>query len=221
MIYTLVKACIFDLDGVLVDTAKYHFIAWRRLANELGVDFNEHDNEQLKGLSRDASLDVILKKGNVSGTQQERQEWMDKKNTWYLELVHQMKEDETLPNAKELLNQLKSAGIGIALGSASKNAPLILERVGIAHLFDSIIDGTKTSKSKPDPEVFLLGASEMGFEPSDCIVFEDALSGVQAAKSGGFFAVGIGSPEVLTQADVVFPDLSEITVENLMSLSSK
>ena len=215
------KACIFDLDGVLVDTAKYHFIAWRRLANELGVDFDEHDNEQLKGLSRDASLDVILKKGNLSANGPQRQEWMDKKNAWYLELVHQMREDETLPNAKELLHQLKKAGIRIGLGSASKNAPLILERVGIAHLFDAVIDGTTTSKSKPDPEVFLLGASELGLKPEECIVFEDALSGIQAAKSGGFFAIGIGSPEVLKQADAVFPDLSELTVERLISLSKR
>ena len=209
------KACIFDLDGVLVDTAKYHFIAWRRLANELGVDFNEHDNEQLKGLSRDASLDVILKKGGVSATLEQRTEWMFNKNEWYLELVHQMNADEVLPNTKELLADLKANGCKIALGSASKNAVLILERVDIYKYFDAIINGTKTSKSKPDPEVFLLGANELGCAPNECIVFEDAISGVQAAKTGGFYTIGIGSEDVLTQADIVFPSLEGLSFEKL------
>ena len=148
------KACIFDLDGVLVDTAKYHFIAWSNLAQKLGLDFLEHDNEQLKGLSRDASLDYILLKGNINSTQEQREQWKEEKNNEYLALVMQMKEDEALPNAKELLQELKNHNIKIALGSASKNAELILDRVNIKHYFDAIIDGTKTSRSKPDPEVF-------------------------------------------------------------------
>lgn len=212
------KACIFDLDGVLVDTAKYHFVAWKRLANDLGVDFTEHDNENLKGLSRDASLDYILLKGGIIATSSEREVWKERKNNWYLELVSQMPEDEVLPNCKELLKSLKDNKVKIALGSASKNAKLILDRVNITSYFDAIIDGTKTSKSKPDPEVFLLGANAMNCSPSECIVFEDAISGVKAAKTGGFYTIGIGEPSVLTEADVVYPNLNELNYETLLKI---
>ncbi|MFN5705142.1 MAG: beta-phosphoglucomutase [bacterium] len=213
------RACIFDLDGVLVDTAKYHFIAWRNLANKLGVEFSEHDNEQLKGLSRDASLEYILTKGDIDSTFEQREQWKEEKNNEYLALVLQMNEDETLPNAKELLQELKSNNIRLALGSASKNAELILDRVNIKHYFDAIIDGTKTSRSKPDPEVFLLGAKALNCEPHECIVFEDALNGVKAAKAGGFYAIGIGEPEVLIEADKVYASLSSINFKMLELLS--
>lgn len=212
------KACIFDLDGVLVDTAKYHFIAWKRLAADLGVEFTEHDNEQLKGLSRDASLDYILHKAFITATTSEREVWKELKNNWYLDLVNQMQEDEVLPNCKELLADLKSHHVKIALGSASKNAKLILDRVNITQYFDSIIDGTKTSKSKPDPEVFLLGAKEMQCNSSECIVFEDAISGVKAAKIGGFFTIGIGEQQVLSEANIVMPDLKQLNYEQLLKI---
>ncbi len=212
------KACIFDLDGVLVDTAKYHFIAWKRLANDLGVEFTEHDNEQLKGLSRDASLEYILVKAGITATSSEREVWKELKNSWYLDLVNQMPEDEVLPNCKELLADLKSHEIKIGLGSASKNAKLILDRVNITHYFDTIIDGTKTSKSKPDPEVFLLGAKEINCNATDCIVFEDAISGVKAAKTGGFFTIGIGEQSVLGEANVVLPDLKELNYKQLLKI---
>ncbi len=212
------KACIFDLDGVLVDTAKYHFIAWQRLASNLHVEFTEQDNEQLKGLSRDASLDYILKKGKISASTSEKEVWKEQKNNWYLELVNTMQADEVLPNCKELLRDLKSNDIKVGLGSASKNASLILSRVDIKHYFDVIIDGTVTSKSKPDPEVFLLGAIALGLTPAECIVFEDAINGVKAAKTGGFKTIGIGEKEVLTEADLVFPDLSSLSFEVLNSL---
>lgn len=213
------KACIFDLDGVLVDTAKYHFIAWQRLANNLHVEFREHDNEQLKGLSRDASLEYILKKGKISASTSEKEVWKEQKNNWYLELVNTMQADEVLPNCKELLSDLKSNGLKIGLGSASKNASLILTRVNIKHFFDVIIDGTVTSRSKPDPEVFLLGAKALGLEPKDCIVFEDAINGVKAAKAGGFTTIGIGEKEVLTEADFVFTDLRSLNFETLNRLA--
>ncbi len=213
------RACIFDLDGVLVDTAKYHFIAWRNLASKLGVEFSEHDNEQLKGLSTDASLDYILNKGNIVATDVQREQWNEEKNNEYLALVLQMNENETLPNAKELLKELKNNNVKIALGSASKNAELILDRVNIKHYFDAIIDGTKTSRSKPDPEVFLLGAKALNCEPHECIVFEDALNGVKAAKSGGFYAIGIGEPEVLFEADKVYASLASVNFKMLELLS--
>lgn len=212
------KACIFDLDGVLVDTAKYHFVAWKRLATDLGVEFTEHDNEQLKGLSRDASLDYLLSKTAIHPSNSERESWKESKNNWYLELVKQMPENEVLPNCKELLQELKEQNIKLALGSASKNAELILNRVNIQHYFDAIIDGTKTSKSKPDPEVFLLGAKALDCEPHECIVFEDAWSGIKAANDGGFFSIGIGEASVLTEAKVVFQSLKEINYKRLVEI---
>lgn len=214
------KACIFDLDGVLVDTAKYHFIAWQKLANSLGVNFTEHDNEQLKGLSRDSSLDYILKKGSILASASEREVWKHSKNENYLSLVSQMPEDEVLPNCKELLSDLKKNNVKIALGSASQNAKLILDRVNITHFFDAIIDGTVTSKSKPDPEVFLLGAKAIGCGVDECIVFEDALNGVKAAKSGGFYTLGIGDAEVLKEADFVIPDLKRLNYIELVKIFS-
>ena len=160
----MLKACIFDLDGVLVDTAKYHFIAWQRLANQLNIEFTELDNEQLKGLSRDASITYILNKGNILLSEQDKQDYMAQKNDWYLALVNTMNESESLANAKELLINLKQHNVLIALGSASKNAQLILEKTGLLPYFDSIVDGTRTSKSKPDPEVFLTAAKDLNIK---------------------------------------------------------
>lgn len=212
------KACLFDLDGVIVDTAVYHFKAWRRLANELGFDFTEHQNEQLKGISRMESLERILGWGNVSLSPEEKETWAARKNEWYLAYVRQMTPAEVLPGVKDFLTTLHKNGIKIALGSASKNAPLILERIEMASYFDAVIDGTHTTRSKPDPEVFLLGAQALGFPPSDCIVFEDAVAGIEAAHRGGMKAVGIGSPEVLTEADLVVPGFTQLTLDQLFAL---
>jgi beta-phosphoglucomutase len=214
----MLKACIFDLDGVLVDTAKYHFIAWQRLANHLNVEFTESDNEQLKGLSRDASITYILNKGNILLSEQDKQNYMAQKNDWYLALVNTMNESESLANAKELLINLKQHNVLIALGSASKNARLILEKTGLLSYFDSIVDGTRTSKSKPDPEVFLTAASDLKINPNEAIVFEDAISGIQAANDGGFLSLGIGEAQVLTQAVWVYQDLTSLNFQVLASL---
>ncbi|OZI05191.1 beta-phosphoglucomutase [Siphonobacter sp. BAB-5385] len=203
------KACLFDLDGVIVDTAVYHFKAWRRLANELGFDFTEHQNEQLKGVSRMESLELILQWGGVTLSDEEKQQWAARKNEWYLAYVNQMTPQEVLPGVRDFLDSLRKAGIGIALGSASKNARLILERIDMLDAFDAIIDGTHTTKSKPDPEVFLLGAQALHQNPADCVVFEDAVAGIEAAHRGGMKAVGVGSPEVLTEADVVITAFTE------------
>ena len=206
------KGAIFDLDGVLVDTAKYHYQAWKRLANSVGVEFSLDDNEHLKGVSRAESLEIILKKGNIAKSAEEKQALMDVKNEWYLELAAEMNADEALPGAIPFLEFCKSKGIKIALGSSSKNAPMILERLGITHLFDAIVDGNVVSKSKPDPTVFLTAAEKLGLTPSECIVFEDAISGVQAAKTGGFYCVGIGTKEVLPLADEIATTLGEYSV---------
>jgi beta-phosphoglucomutase len=212
---TKVKACLFDLDGVIVDTAVYHFQAWRRLANELGFDFTEHQNEQLKGISRMESLELILGWGNVTLTDEEKQAWATRKNNWYLDLVKEMTPNEVLSGVKDFLNLLRENNIKIALGSASKNSKLILERIEMLPYFDAIIDGNNITKGKPDPQVFLLGAEATGCKPEDCVVFEDALAGVQAGKAGGMRVVGVGSPEILVEADVVISNFEEMTLEKL------
>jgi beta-phosphoglucomutase len=214
----IIKACIFDLDGVIVDTAVYHYRAWKRLANELGFDLTEEDNEKLKGVSRVRSLELILQWGGVTKTREEQEELAARKNAWYVEMINQMTPAEILPGAKEFLTACRQAGLKTALGSASKNSGTILEKVGITNLFDTVIDGNKVSTPKPDPEVFLKGAEELNIPPANCVVFEDAIVGVEAAKNGGMKAVGIGSPAVLTQADLVVSGLNEMSLQKLYNL---
>jgi beta-phosphoglucomutase len=213
-----IKACIFDLDGVIVDTAVYHYKAWKQLANELGFDFTEEDNEKLKGVSRVRSLELILQWGGVTKTAAEREELATRKNTWYVEMINKMTPAEILPGAKEFLQVCIDAGIKTALGSASKNSATILEKTGIAHFFNAVIDGNKVSKPKPDPEVFLKGAEELGIPPENCVVFEDAIAGVEAAINGGMKVVGIGSPQVLGKANLVVSGLDKMTLDKLKEL---
>nr|WP_233516803.1 beta-phosphoglucomutase [Paenibacillus curdlanolyticus] len=205
-----VKGALFDLDGVLVDTAKYHYLAWKQLAEELGFAFTEADNERLKGVSRTRSLEIVLEVGGVSLSEAEKHRLAEEKNERYLQYIRNMDESELLPGAKAYLLQLKEQGVRIALGSASKNAVFILEKVGILELFDSIVDGTKVSKAKPDPEVFTLGCHELGLTPQDCVVFEDAEAGVQAAIAAGMYVVGIGSEAILGAANRVVRGLDEL-----------
>jgi len=213
-----VKACIFDLDGVIVDTAIYHFKSWKRLADELGINFTLHDNERLKGVSRVRSLEIILEIGNVRKTETEQKELASRKNEWYTEMISKMKPDEVLPGAREFLQQVKNAGIKTALGSASKNAGIILEKTGLTPLFDAIIDGNQVTKAKPDPEVFLKGAEAVQTDPVDCVVFEDAIAGVEAALAGGMKVIGIGSSEILGKANLIVPGLNKMNLEILKSL---
>ena len=212
------RGCIFDLDGVIVDTAKYHFIAWKRLAWELGFDFTINDNEALKGVSRMVSLGILLNKGGIRVSEKEKERLAARKNEWYVELISGMKPDEVLPGSMELLTALRKEGILTAIGSASKNAGTILDRTGLRDKFDVIIDGNRISRAKPDPEVFLKGAEEMGLPPSSCVVFEDALAGIEAAIAGGMKCVGVGSPETLGKADLVIPDLRKISIKQLKNL---
>ena len=214
----LIQACIFDLDGVIVDTAVYHYQAWKRLANELGFDFTEEDNEKLKGVSRMASLDLILQWGGLVKTQAEKEELAARKNEWYVDMITKMTPAEVLPGAREFVESCKASGIKTALGSASKNSETILAKVGISHLFDVVIDGNKVSKPKPDPEVFLKGAEELHIAPRNCVVFEDAIAGVEAAKNGGMLAVGIGSATTLGAADIVVSGLDQLSIEKLNDL---
>jgi len=213
-----IKACIFDLDGVIVDTAVYHYKAWRRLANQLGFDFTEEQNEELKGISRIESLKIILNWGGVTKSDDELQELATLKNNWYVEMISKMTPKEILPGAHEFLILVKENQYLTALGSASKNSEMILNQIGLTDLFDALVDGNKVTKSKPNPEVFLVGAKELNVAPDECVVFEDAIAGVQAAKAGGMKAVGIGKAAVLKEADLVVAGLFEMTLEKLQNL---
>lgn len=212
----MIEACLFDLDGVIVDTAKYHYLAWRRLANSLGFDFEEADNEKLKGVSRMGSLSLILEWGGIQCTEAEKEILAARKNEWYCEYIERMEPDEILPGVLSFLDELKARNIRIGLGSASKNAMTIIERVKMVAYFECVIDGTKHTKSKPDPEVFELGARALGVMPAQCIVFEDAEKGVEAALNGGFYAVGVGSPEVLGHAHMVIPGFSNLHFNDIL-----
>lgn len=212
--------CLFDLDGVLVDTAVYHYQAWKALANGLGFDFTEEQNEHLKGVNRMKSLEMILNWGKITKTELELAELAAGKNEQYVGMISKMTAAEVLPGTLPLLEQLKAAGIKIALGSASKNSGLILERTNLAHFFDAIIDGNHVNASKPDPEVFLKGAAALELEPAHCIVFEDAQAGIQAAINGGMKVIGVGQQENLKGANMVIKDLSEINVQEIIALAN-
>ena len=211
----MIEACLFDLDGVVVDTAKYHFIAWKALAEELGFEFTPEDNERLKGVSRMQSLEILLEIGGMQFSEPEKLAMAEKKNTLYVSYIEQMTPEETLPGVEKFLQELRKAGIKIALGSASKNAPMILDRIQLAHLFDEVVDGNSISEAKPNPEVFLKGAEKLGVLPEYCVVFEDAIAGIEAARNAGMYCVGIGEPETLGMADLVIPGFIGFTLEIL------
>lgn len=213
-------ACIFDLDGVLVDTAVYHYKAWKQLANSLGFDFTHEQNEQLKGVSRVHSLEKILKWGGVEKTEAEREELGALKNSWYVAMISEMTTDELLPGTLTLLQDLKAAGIKMALGSASKNTALILVKTELTQFFDAIVDGNDVTKSKPNPEVFIKAAGLIGAENQNCIVFEDALAGVEAGIAAGMYVIGVGKPENLPGSQRVIKDLSEISLADLLALKN-
>ncbi|MHA7842333.1 MAG: beta-phosphoglucomutase [Winogradskyella sp.] len=212
------KGFIFDLDGVIVDTAKYHFLAWKKLANDLGIDFTEEENEQLKGVSRVKSLEKILAWGNKTLSEKDFNEQMAKKNEDYLDHIAKMDEFEILPDVPKILNYLSENNQPISLGSASKNARTILERVNLKEKFDAIVDGNDVTKAKPDPEVFLIAAKLLDIEPKDCIVFEDSVAGVEAANVANMTSIGIGSEDVLGHAKYVFKDFTEISEDFIEQL---
>ena len=216
-----IKGCIFDLDGVIVDTAKYHYLAWKKLATMLNIDFTEEDNERLKGVSRMASLEIILEIGNRVPGDKAKEEYASLKNKWYLDYINRMMPDEILPGSLEFISELKNSGIKVALGSASRNTPLILERLGIEKLFDGVADGNVVSKAKPDPEVFITAAKMVGVPPEECIVFEDAVAGVEAALNAGMRCVGIGSEQTLKDAHFVVSGLDKMNLKKLKVLAKQ
>lgn len=211
-------ACIFDLDGVIVDTARYHFLAWKRLTDQLGIKFTEEDNERLKGVSRMASLEIILEIGERQLDEKLKLEYATLKNSWYVDYITNMTPEEILPGCLDFIKELRNAGIRVAVGSASKNTPTILERVGILKLFDAVADGNNVKNAKPDPEVFLKAAELLGVKPEECVVFEDAAAGVQAARNAGMICVGIGSPKILREAHFVINGLYEMNLLKLRSI---
>lgn len=210
-----IKGCIFDLDGVICDTAKYHFLAWKRLANRLNIPFDEERNELLKGVSRMESLDILLNDHVNSYSQEEKVKMATEKNQWYVEYIKQMTKDELNIGVMDFINSLKKDNIKISLGSASKNAPLILERLEIKDLFDAIVDGNIVANAKPDPEVFTTAAKLIDLPYDNCIVFEDAVAGVEAAHRANMKCVGVGSPETLSMADYIIPDFKDFSLSQI------
>jgi beta-phosphoglucomutase len=210
------KACLFDLDGVLVDTAVYHFQAWKNLGKNFDYELTEEQNEELKGISRVASLDRILTWAQKEASQEQKNKWLIEKNENYLELISNMNPSEILPGVLDFLQEIKAQGYLIALGSASKNAEVILRKTGLISWFDAIIDGNHVQKSKPDPEVFLKGAEALGVSPENCIVFEDASAGIEAAKRAGMKAIGIGDPSILGEADQVISSFVAVQASKLL-----
>ena len=213
----MITCCIFDLDGVIVDTAKYHYLAWAALARELGVGFTPEQGEATKGVSRMASLDIVLRAGGLEErfTPEEKERLAAEKNARYLEYIGRMTADEVLPGVLPFLQELKSRGVKVVLGSASKNAGVILDRCGLRPLFDHIVDGTLVSKAKPDPEVFAKGAELAGEAPAACVVFEDAAAGIEAATRAGMRSVGVGGSPLLCKATMQLPTFEGFTLEML------
>lgn len=212
----MISTYIFDLDGVIVDTAKYHYLAWKKLADQLGISFSKEQNELLKGVSRIRSLEIILELGGKTLSQEEFDACLMQKNEDYLAYINQMDESEILPDVVKTLDSIRERGGKIVLGSASKNAQPILEKVGLLSYFDAIVDGNDVTKAKPDPEVFLLGAQRVQAQPHECVVFEDSVAGIQAANIAGMRSVGIGEKEVLKEAYYVCKDFSEFDWNSLL-----
>jgi beta-phosphoglucomutase len=209
------KACIFDLDGVIVDTARYHYLAWKYIADKLGFIFTEKHNERLKGVSRMRSLDILLEVGGLTLNEERKEALAKTKNELYLEFIGRMTELDILPGASGFIKEVRAAGILTGLGTASKNAGIILDRLNIGGLFDTIVDGNRVTRAKPDPEVFLRAAQDLGIHPASCVVFEDAEAGIEAAIAGGMFSVGVGDPEILHKARLVIPGLYGIDLPAL------
>ncbi len=215
------KLCIFDLDGVICDTAKYHFLAWKSLADELGIRFTEQDNERLKGVSRMESLEILLSLGDRSYPPAEKEAFAAEKNKRYIAYIDRMTKEEILPGVREFLLGCRAAGCRTALGSVSKNSARILEKLEIGPLFDFVVDGTCVTHAKPDPEVFVKSMEHFGCLPGECIVFEDAVSGIEAAHRAGMHAVGIGTRENLPEADLILPGFAGKSFEEIAACFEK
>ncbi|MGQ9455900.1 MAG: beta-phosphoglucomutase [Armatimonadota bacterium] len=216
-----VVAVIFDLDGVIVSTDECHYEAWKRLADEEGIPFDRQTNNRLRGVSRMESLEIILEKAPREYSGEEKIVLAERKNDYYKQLLNSLDPCNILPGALGLINALKKQGIRIAIGSSSKNCRTILDRVGLTHMFDVIVDGNCISKSKPDPEVFLEAAKRLGVSARHCVVIEDAEAGVQAALAANMAVIGVGAASLSPLATVTAPDLSHVTIETIMETLQK
>lgn len=210
----MIQGFIFDLDGVLTDTAEYHFRGWKRLAGELGIPFTREDNEFLRGIPRRESLLLILKERQYS--EEQILQMMERKNNYYLELIREITPRDILPGARELLEEIRAAGLKSAVGSASKNAPEVVERLGIARLLDAVSHGGSVERQKPHPDLFLHAAAQLGLEPVGCVVVEDAAAGIEAARAGGFRSVGLGPEQRVGAADIILPSLEGVYLQDLL-----
>lgn len=218
------KGFIFDLDGVIVDTAKYHYFAWKHLADHLGIPFTEEDNERFKGVSRKRCLELLLEMGGLEVSPEQADAWLREKNEDYLSYIARMDSSEILPGVPEVLNYLRDRNVPMALGSASKNARPILEKVGLISYFQAVVDGNEVVKAKPDPQVFQKAAELLGLPSEQCVVFEDAQAGIEAANAAGMLSIGIGQAGVLSEAYQVFPDFKEIElsyIDRLLNMEPK
>jgi beta-phosphoglucomutase len=210
----MIEAFLFDLDGVLTDTSEFHYQGWKHLAEDLGISFTREDNEALRGVSRRESLALLLKGKPVS--EKEAQEYMNRKNGYYLELVNKMTPDNLLPGAREILVELAAMGLKRAIVSSSKNTPLVLERLQIGSLINGVVDGNAPPRSKPHPDLFILGAALFALPASNCLVVEDATAGVEAAHAAGMRAVGLGPVERVGMAELVLPSLEGHTAREIL-----
>lgn len=210
------KAVIFDLDGVIVSTDECHYQGWKRMADEEGIYFDRSINQRLRGVSRMESLEIVLEKASKEFTEEQKLEMATRKNNYYRELLDSLSPSDILPGVSKVLDSLKSKGIKVAIGSSSKNTPYILQKIGLSEFFDAVADGNEISKSKPDPEVFLLAAKKLGIDPGDCVVVEDAYAGIDAAKAGGMKAVGVGFAQDYERADYAASDLEHASVEEII-----
>jgi beta-phosphoglucomutase len=215
MASTPIRGFIFDLDGVLTDTAEYHYRGWKRLADEFRIPFTREDNEALRGIPRRESLLLILKERKYS--EEQIIEMMERKNRYYLDFIKEITAHDLLPGARELLEEIHAAGLKSALGSASKNAPEVVQRLGIAGLLDVISHGGSVERQKPAPDLFLHAAAQLGLKPEECVVVEDAAAGIEAARAGGFRSIGLGPEERVGRADLVLPDLKDVHLADLLS----
>ncbi len=214
----MIQAVIFDLDGVIIDTAHYHYIAWKRLASEFGITLTPVHNEMLKGVSRLHSLEIILSLGNITLSQEQKEQLAEKKNTWFVEYIESIRPEEIFPGVLDLIQNLRKKKIKVGLASSSKNAPRVIELLGIAKDFDTLVDGTMIIHTKPDPEIFLLAAHRLGVDPAHCLVFEDAEAGVEAALAAGMKCVGVGQQSHLGKANKVVANTGDFNLNDLSTL---
>lgn len=210
-----IRAFIFDLDGVITDTSEFHFLAWQRLAHEEGLPFTRQDNEALRGVGRRESLNLMLRGKKISEAAAEA--WMKRKNNYYVELVKTMSPGDLLPGVAELLEELRRASLKIAIASASKNTPLVLDRLKLRTPLDAVVDGSMVTRSKPAPELFLKAAEHLSLPPAQCVVVEDAAAGIEAGQAAGMWTLGLGPVERVGQADLVLPDLSHAHLADILA----